>query len=200
MGHRTLGLILAGLITGAAIAALTLAPALHQVTDATVTGKALVGGPFTLTDHTGKRVSDKDFHGKTLLVFFGFTNCPDICPSGLQVIGAALDKLGPKADGIVPLFITFDAARDTPERLATYLRSFNARIIGLSGSAEDLAAVAKSYRVYVQKVSDEKTPSAYSYDHTAIFYIMGKDGAFVSHVPHSNDVNELTAALEKALS
>ncbi len=202
MRQRTLGLILAGLITGAAVAALIagLPSRPGIIPQASVSGTALVGGSFTLTDHTGKRVSNTDFAGKAMLVFFGFTNCPDICPSGLQVISAALDKIGAKAEAITPVFITFDAARDTPEKLATYLKSFHPRFVGLTGSDVELAAVAKAYRVYAQKVADDKTPSSYSYDHSAIFYIMGKDGAFIAHVPHTNDVDELAAALEKALT
>ncbi len=88
-------------------------------------GKALVGGPFSLVDHTGRKVTDKDFRGRYMLVYFGFTYCPDVCPSGLQVIAAALQKLGPKADRITPIFITVDPERDTPAQLAEYVKSFD---------------------------------------------------------------------------
>ena len=93
-------------------------------------GQALVGGPFTLTDHTGKRVTDRDFRGKFLLVFFGFTNCPDVCPTALQVMAAALDKLGPKAERIVPVLDQVDPERDTPAQLASYVASFHPRLVG----------------------------------------------------------------------
>lgn len=202
MNIKVLSLALAGLVTGAAVAVFMIQPATQ--TDAPieekVTGKALVGGPFTLTDHTGKRVTEKDFLGRYMLVFFGFTNCPDICPSGLQVISAALDKLGTKADDVTPVFITVDPARDTPEKLAQYVKSFHPRLVGLTGSDADVAAAIKAYRVYVQKVSDEKTPEQYTYDHAALFYVMGKDGEFVAPVPHSTDVDEVASGISKALT
>ena len=201
MNSRTIGLALAGLIAGGLLAVFAVtgrgpddvAPRLE------VTGKALIGGPFTLTDQTGRRVTEKDFLGRYMLVFFGFTNCPDICPSGLQVMTAALDKLGAKADAITPVFITLDSQRDTPEKLAAYLKSFHPRLVGLTGSAEDVAAAAKAYRVYYQKVENEKSPENYSYDHAAIFYLMGKDGAFIAPIPHTTDVDELVRALNASL-
>lgn len=202
MSGRTIGLVIAGLIAGGALAAFSLLGGNSADTSSsrtTVTGKPLVGGPFTLTDHTGKRVTDKDFLGRYMLVFFGFTHCPDICPSGLQVMTAALDKAGPKANDVTPVFITLDSARDTPELLAKYLKSFHPRLVGLTGSAEELAAAAKSYRVYSQKVADEKSPENYTYDHSAIFYLMGKDGAFITPIPHTTDVDELARALTAAL-
>ncbi|MFN0217296.1 MAG: SCO family protein [Hyphomicrobium sp.] len=201
MTPRTIGIILAGLAAGAALALVALrAPdAPPPAAEATTTGKALVGGPFTLTDQTGKRVTEKDFLGKYAIIFFGFTNCPDICPSGLQVLTAALDKIGAKADLATPVFITLDAKRDTPEKLALYLKSFHPRLVGLTGSEDEVAAAAKAYRVYYQKVTDEKNPDSYSYDHAALFYVMGKDGAFVAPIPHSNDVDEVATALDKIL-
>lgn len=205
MKTRLFALVAAGLTAGAIIAYVTLPGPTHTTTapddstGAKVTGTALVGGPFTLTDQTGKRVTEKDFLGKYMLVFFGFTNCPDICPSGLQVISAALDKLGPKADEITPVFITLDAKRDTPEKLAAYVKSFHPRLVGLTGSEQEVAAAAKTYRVYFQKIVDDKTPDSYSYDHAALFYLMGKDGAFVAPIPHTTDVNEVVTALEKAV-
>lgn len=205
MKTRLFALVAAGLTAGAIIAYVTLpnpghnAPAPVDASDAKVTGTALVGGPFTLTDHTGKRVTEKDFLGKYMLVFFGFTNCPDICPSGLQVVSAALDKLAPKAEEITPVFVTLDAKRDTPEKLAAYVKSFHPRLVGLTGSEADVAAAAKTYRVYFQKIVDDKTPDSYSYDHAALFYLMGKDGAFVAPIPHTTEVNEVVTALDKAV-
>ena len=201
MNIRAIGLAVAGLIAGGLLAflAVTGSGPATVAPRATVTGKPLVGGPFTLTDHTGKRITDKDFLGRYMLVFFGFTHCPDICPSGLQVMTAALDKAGDKARDVTPVFITLDSQRDTPEKLASYLKSFHPRLVGLTGSAEDLAAAAKSYRVYFQKVSDEKNPESYTYDHSAMYYLMGKDGAFVAPINHSTDVDELVRALNAAL-
>ena len=107
--------------------------------------------------------------------------------------------LGAKGEQITPIFITLDAARDTPEKLGAYVKSFHPRLVGLSGSAEDLAAAAKAYRVYAQKVEDEKSPGNYSYDHAAIFYLMGKDGTFVTHIPHTTDVDDLVRVMNESV-
>ncbi len=163
------------------------------------TGKALIGGPFTLTDQNGKRVTEKDFLGKYMLVFFGFTHCPDICPSGLQVMAAALDQLGDKAKDVVPVFITLDPDRDTPEKIGEYIKSFDERFVGLTGSKDEVAAAAKAYRVYYQIQPDEKNKGEYTIDHAAIIYLMGKDGEFVTHVPHASNADAIVSALSKAL-
>lgn len=201
MSSRTIAIVVAGLIAGGALALTMLRPPQtpERVADVQTTGKALIGGPFALTDQSGRRVTEKDFLGKVMVVFFGFTNCPDICPSGLQVLSTALDKLGPKADLITPVFITFDAKRDTPEKLALYLKSFHPKIVGLTGSEEDVAAAAKTFKVYYQKTPDEKNPDDYSYDHASLFYVMGKDGAFVAPIAEINDPAAVAAALEKIL-
>lgn len=168
-------------------------------TAAAVSGKALIGGPFVLTDQTGKRVTDKDFMGRYALVFFGFTHCPDICPTALQVISTALDKLGDKGKDIVPLFITLDPERDTPPVLAEYVKSFNPRFVGLTGSKEDVAAAAKAYRVFYEVVPDEKNTADYTIDHAAIIYLMGKDGQFVTHIPHTTDVDQVIEIIRKSI-
>ncbi len=201
MNRTTIALAFAGLLTGAALGALALRVPTSTVDGQTqVIGKPMVGGPFSLIDQTGKRVSDKDFLGKYMLVFFGYTNCPDVCPAGLQVMSAALDKLGHRADDIVPILITLDPAEDTPEKLATYVKSFHPRLIGLTGSDSDIAATAKAYRVFYQKVPDDKDPSRYSIDHSAIFYLMGKDGTLITPIPHTTDVDQLALTIDKALS
>lgn len=201
MNGRILGLGLAGLVAGAAIAymAFVVPQQIGPQSTAQVTGKALIGGPFSLVDQTGKRVTEKDFLGRPMLVFFGYRNCPDICPSGLQVVSAALDKLGDRAKTLQPVFITVDPERDTPEKLAEYLKSFSPRYIGLTGTPQEVAAAAKAYRVYYQKVEDEKSKDSYSMDHSAIFYLMGPDGAFITHIPHTTDVDKVVAALDKSL-
>ena len=202
MSSRIPMLVAAGLIAGglAALAIGKFMPSSQIPAGTSVqSGKALVGGAFKLTDHTGKRVTEKDFLGRYMLVFFGFTHCPDICPSALQVMSAALDKLGDKAKDVTPVFISLDGARDTPEKLADYLKSFGDRFVGLTGSKDELAAAAKAYRVYYQIVPDDKVAGEYTIDHAAIIYLMGKDGAFVTHVPHTNDVNTVVSVLSKAL-
>jgi cytochrome oxidase Cu insertion factor (SCO1/SenC/PrrC family) len=163
------------------------------------TGKALVGGPFSLVDQTGRRVTDKDFRGRYMLVYFGFTYCPDVCPSGLQVISAALQKLGPKADRIVPILITVDPERDTPAQLAEYVKSFDPRLIGLTGTPQEIDAVAKAYRVYYKKVPDEKSTAGFTIDHSAIIYLMGPDGSYVTHFSQTMGVDALAERLAKVL-
>jgi len=162
-------------------------------------GRALIGGPFSLVDSTGKRVTDKDLAGRPMLVFFGYTHCPDICPAGLQVLGAALDKLGDRAKGLTPVFITLDPERDTPEIIGKYVASFHPGIVGLSGSPADVAGAIKAYRVYARKVPDEANPSEYSMDHSAFMYLMDSNGVFVRHFPSNVDVDTLASALAKAV-
>ena len=164
-----------------------------------VMGQALIGGPFTLTDHTGKRVTDQDFRGRSMLVLFGFTFCPDVCPSALQVMSAALDRLGPKADRFVPILITVDPERDTPVQLASYVQSFHPRLVGLTGTPAEIDAVVKAYRVYVRKVADPKSSAGYSIDHTSLIYVMGPDGAYVTHFAHTTNADAMAERLAKLL-
>jgi len=189
--------LLIGLAAGVATAVLFLAVPSSQVE--TTTGKAAIGGPFSLVDPAGKRVTDKEFAGRPMLVYFGFTNCPDVCPAGLQVIAAALDRLGDKAKGVTPIFITVDPERDTPELLGKYVASFHAGIVGLSGSVDDIAAVTKAYRVYAKKAPDEERPGEYSMDHSSFMYLMNANGEFVKHFPHSVDADQLAQEIEKLL-
>ena len=161
-------------------------------------GKALVGGPFELTTHDGKRVRETAYRGKLMLVYFGFTYCPDICPAGLQVITAALDKLGAGADKVAPLFVTVDPERDTPAQLKTYVASFHKNLVGLTGSAEDISAVAKAYRVYYRKAQDPSL-NDYTMDHTSFIYLMDGNAEFVTHFPHGVAPDKLAARLAAEL-
>ena len=162
-------------------------------------GEALVGGPFTLTDQNGKRVTDQDFRGKYMLIFFGYTYCPDVCPGELQVMSAALDELGPKGEKIQPIFITIDPARDTPEALKVYVTNFHPRMVGLTGSEADIAAVAKAYRVYYAKAKGAENTPDYLMDHSTILYLMGPDGKFVKHFTYSTDVKALVEGLRNVI-
>jgi cytochrome oxidase Cu insertion factor (SCO1/SenC/PrrC family) len=190
--------------TLALAAAIGLAGAAYYVSHVahvgTSTGTALVGGPFTLTDQTGRHVTEKDFLGKYTLVFFGYTYCPDICPTELQVISAALDKLGSKADIIQPIFITIDPQRDTPEILKQYVANFHPRLIGLTGTPEEIAAVAKAYRVYYARVAGKESANDYLMDHSSIVYLMDTKGTFLKHFTYTTDVNELAKAIETAIA
>lgn len=144
-----------------------------------------IGGPFALTDQFGKLRTDADFRGQYMLVFFGFTNCPDICPIELQTISDALDQLDAKlAAEVTPIFITVDPARDTPDALRAYVASFHPRLVALTGSAEAIGTVAKSYRAYYAKATGANAPSdpaAYILDHSAVVYLMGPKGEYVAH-------------------
>jgi protein SCO1/2 len=137
------------------------------------------GGPFSLTDGSGATVTDKTYRGKWELVFFGYTYCPDLCPTTLSTIADALTALGPLADEVQPLFITVDPRRDTPAAIADYVRNFDPRIVGLTGSPEAIAAVAKEYKVYYAVHRTGDGADDYLMDHSGFIYLMGPDGGFV---------------------
>jgi protein SCO1/2 len=138
---------------------------------------AAIGGPFKLVNQDGRTVTDQDFKGKPFLVFFGFTHCPEICPTTLFDISEVMRKLGPDADRTHALFITVDPEQDTPKALKDYLSSFDPHLAGLTGDADAIAAVAKSYRAVYRKVPLEQ--GGYTMDHTALVYLMDKQGRFV---------------------
>jgi protein SCO1/2 len=158
------------------------------------------GGPFTLTDHTGRRRSDTDFRGSWLLLQFGYTSCPDICPLSLDALSAALDALGPSGGRVQPLFVTVDPARDTPAVLAGFVAAFHPRLLGLTGSEAEIAAVAKAYRVHRRKiVADPAHPEDYLVDHGSFTYLMGPDGAFVTLFPYGTEAAAMARALKSYL-
>jgi protein SCO1/2 len=138
---------------------------------------ATIGGPFRLTDQNGRTVTEQDFKGAPFLVFFGFTHCPDVCPTTLFEVSEILRTLGPDAARVRVAFITVDPERDTPTALKNYLSSFDPHMEGLTGDPAAIAAVTKAYRVYYKKVPLDE---GYTMDHTAIVYLMDKDGNFVS--------------------
>lgn len=162
-------------------------------------GKALVGGPFTLTSQTGEKVSDSQFRARYMLIAFGYTYCPDVCPAELQVMSAALDQLGAEADQIQPIFITIDPERDTVDALKDYMSNFRPGFIGLTGTPEEIAAAARAYRVYYAKAKDSGTTD-YLMDHSSIIYLMGKDGEFLKHFPYGTDANAMTDGIRQAVS
>lgn len=141
-----------------------------------------IGGDFTLVDHHGATVTGADYRGKYLLVAFGYTYCPDVCPTMLQTMTETLDLMGEGAEKIQPLFVSIDPERDTPQVLKDYVGNFHPRLIGLTGSAEQVAAVARSYRVYYGKVVEEGAAAdEYMMNHSAAIYLMGPDGKYVTH-------------------
>jgi protein SCO1 len=137
-----------------------------------------IGGPFKLIDQNGRAVTDQDVKGKPFLVFFGFTHCPDVCPTTLFDISEVFRKLGPDADRAAALFITVDPERDTPEAMKNYLSSFDPHLRGLTGDAAAIDGVTKAYRAYSRKVPN--SDGSYSMDHTALVYLMDKEGGFVA--------------------
>jgi len=200
MNVRLLAVIVAGFLIGAlGGAALLVLSQGGQGPAVQTSGKALIGGPFTLVDQTGKTVTDQDFRGRYMLVFFGFTHCPDICPAELQVMSAALDALGPKADSVVPIFITLDPERDTQAAMGAYVKNFGPRFVGLTGSSEQIAAAAKAYRVAYSKFQQDQTSSDYSIDHSALVYLMGKEGEYITHFAYGTPASQMTETLRRYL-
>jgi protein SCO1/2 len=187
---------LAGALVGAAILIFTSGPRGPKVE---TTGKALIGGPFALVGENGKTVTDQDFRGRYMLVFFGFTHCPDICPAELQVIAASLEELGPEAEKVVPIFITLDPERDTPEAVTAYVRNFGPSFVGLSGSPEQIDKAAKAYRVAYSKFKQDEASDDYSIDHSALVYLMGPDGEYIAHFPYGTPAAKMTETLRRYL-
>ncbi len=156
-----------------------------------------IGGPFSLIDHHGKRVTDRDYLGKPTLVFFGYTHCPDVCPTTLLELSTQLEELGPDADRLNVLFITVDPERDTPEQLALYLSSFDSRIVGLSGSPEDISAALNAYHIYAKKVP--LNDGDYTMDHTATIAMMNSKGKYVGSMHYQAPTAITHAKLRRLL-
>lgn len=142
-------------------------------------GMPALGGPFQLTSHRGDRVDEKTYRGKVQLIFFGFTNCPDVCPTALNLMSELLDRLGPDGRDFQPLFVTVDPDRDTVDALARYVEAFHPTIVALTGTGAEIDAIAKAYRVYYRKVPSS-SGLGYVMDHTATIYVLDRDGAFRS--------------------
>ncbi len=162
-------------------------------------GKAQIGGPFELIDHNGKKVSDKTYAGQHLLVFFGFTYCPDICPAALQKVSVVMDQLGPKAEGLKPIFISVDPERDTVEQMKLYMSNFDSRIVGLTGSTAQIAEAVKVYRAYAKKREDPSNSDGYTMDHSSFLYLMAPNGDFITHFTHVSPVDKMVERLSAAL-
>ena len=161
----------------------------------TQTGTALIGGPFSLTDHTGRPVTQADYQGRYMLVYFGFTFCPDVCPTELQVMATALDRLGAKADEVQPLFVTIDPERDTVTQMADYVAQFHPRLMGLTGTPEQVAGAARAYRVYFAKAPDKDGGDYYTMDHSSFVYLMGPDGKFLEAFAHGTAPDKMAETI-----
>lgn len=169
-----------------------------EIMDILMWNREPVGGPFELTDHTGRTRTERDFRGQLMLVYFGFTYCPDVCPTDLQSIGLALDKLGSGAASVQPLFVTVDPERDTAEHLAEYVKMFHPRLIGLTGNADAVRKAADAYKVYYAKV-DLAKDGGYTVDHTAFVYLMDRNGNYLGFFPPGTSADRMVEIIRPYL-
>jgi cytochrome oxidase Cu insertion factor (SCO1/SenC/PrrC family) len=177
--RAALGLLCAALGKGAAAHDTQRSAA--ELMDALMWNREPVGGPFSLLDHQGRRRTHREFRGRFLLVYFGFTQCPDVCPADLHEISLALEQLGPAAAAVQPLFITLDPQRDTPARLATYVAAFHPRLVGLTGTEPALHELAAAYRLYFRRVP--AAHGGYTIEHAAFTYLMDRHGRYIGFFP-----------------
>lgn len=176
-----------------AVLAATQLPRLMQMAPAAPS----IGGPFTLADQSGRTVHDSDFRGKVMLIYFGYSFCPDVCPTTLNQVAQVYGALPPEQQAqIAPIFITVDPERDTVEQMAQYAPSFTPALIGLTGSVEQIGQVAKAYHVYYRKAGIGPN---YSVDHSSILYLMGKDGRFLRHFDSNASNQDIVTGLTRAL-
>lgn len=162
-------------------------------------GVALIGGPFSLVDQDGRARRDTDFRGRLMLIYFGYTFCPDVCPTALQIMTVALGELGDKAKQVQPILITIDPERDTKAILKSYAANFYPGLVALTGTEDAIAAAARAYRVYFARPKDQAAGADYLMDHTSIIYLMGRDGTYLTHFTHNTDAQAMAAAIRKHL-
>ncbi len=171
----------------------------QNLSDTKSTGEATIGGSFTLTDQDNHQVNDGQFRGKYMLVFFGFTNCPDICPVGLAVLTDVMEQLGDDAKKVQPIFISIDPERDTPERLKEFLANFDPSIIGLTGTPEQIKAVESAYKVYASKLENEDMPGGYNVDHSGFMYLMDKNAKYVKHFTYNAEATKMASDIKASI-
>jgi protein SCO1/2 len=170
-----------------------------ELMDALMWNREPVGGPFSLVDHTRRTRTDSDFRGKLLLVYFGYTYCPDICPTDLQAIAQALDQLGPAGDAVQPLFITLDPERDTVEHLAEYVALFHPRLVGLTGDVEAIRQTARAYKVFYARAPSAQSTD-YTIDHTGFIYLVDRAGRYLGFLPPGTSADRLMQVLRQHLA
>ncbi len=159
-----------------------------------IQGDAAVGGDFSLTNQNGQLMHAADFHGRVMLVFFGFTHCPDICPITVAAFSKTMELLGPQGDQVAPIFITVDPERDTPQVMKDYLSNFDKRMVGLTGTEEQIKQVTEAYKVYFAKAG-----AGGAFDHSAFIYMMGKDGKFIQLFENNAAPADIAAVVKRAL-
>jgi cytochrome oxidase Cu insertion factor (SCO1/SenC/PrrC family) len=170
-----------------------------ELMDVVMWSREPIGGPFRLVDHTGMTRTDADFRGKLLLIYFGFTYCSDACPIDLQSIGQALDRLGPLADAVQPLFITIEPQTDTPEQLESYVGQFHPRLIGLTGDPREIRKVARAYKVYAAKsVPGERDDP--SVDHSSLVFLVDAGGKYIGYFPPGTPADRMVEVIRQQLT
>ena len=197
---RRLGLALTGILMAAVLvgAGAYLAFAGHPPPGLSIADLS-IGGPFTLQAANGRTVTDRDFRGRYMLIYFGYTHCPDECPTTLAQMAVAIDKLGPVAGELRPLFITIDPHRDPPASVGRYAAQFSPGLIGLSGSQAQIDSVAHEYGVMAQRQRTGPGPDDYEMSHTSILYLMDKAGRFLAPIPASAPGTEIAADITRAI-
>ena len=175
------------------------APSAAALMDTLMWGQEPIGGPFELIDHTGARRTDFDYRGKLALIYFGYTYCPDVCPTDLQAVASALDLLGDRARAVQPLFITIDPERDTPGHLADYVPLFHPRLVGLTGEADAIRRVARAYKVHYAKVVLPDSPD-YAMDHSAFVYLVDAQGRYLGFFPPGTSPERMATIMQPHLS
>lgn len=191
--------ILFAIIAGIALSELVIGGAENRNPGGSSAGAPSVGGPFTLVNHHGETVTEQDFRGRYMLLYFGFTFCPDICPTELGVMAAAVNALGEKGEQVTPVLITIDPERDTPDVLARYVALFHPRLVGLTGTAEQMDAAARAWHVYYGRVEDESVSEAYTMDHSSIVFLMGPDGEYLKLFRPQTPPDEMAREIAKFL-
>lgn len=189
-----LAILVSALVSGVLFISSNKSPGRQEDVGSTVT----IGGPFVLRDHRGQSFTEQDLKGGYSLIYFGYSFCPDVCPTSLAVIAQALSKLeeeNPKAaTQVTPIFITLDPERDGPEEIASYISHFHPRMVGLTGSVKQVRLAAEAYRVFFQKTTSEES-SDYLIDHSSIIYLMGPDGQFIRHFVHATSPDVIAEEL-----
>lgn len=198
MSKKNLIILLSAFITFALGMGYYVSTYVQPAKTSTQTGNALLGGDFTLTSHKGQSIDTKQFRGKYIMVYFGYSFCPDICPTALENMSEAMMRLADIGHKIQPIFVTVDPDRDTVQQLETYIQSFHPRFLALTGTKKALDKAIKAYRVYAQKVDDEGA-SDYLVDHSSIVYIMGPDGKYVAHFSHKTPGEEMAFKLREII-
>jgi cytochrome oxidase Cu insertion factor (SCO1/SenC/PrrC family) len=174
--------LLFGMFDAIAVAEEPATPSAAELMDELMWNRGPIGAPFELIDHHGRRRTDVEFHGRLVILYFGYTYCPDICPTDLMAISSAIDLVDPAGNDVQPIFITIDPERDTIEQLANYVSLFHPRLIGLTGSVRDIRKLALAYKVYCAKLAAEPG-EPYAIDHTAFTYLVDRKGKFVGFFP-----------------